>query len=447
MKKYIFLLLCVCAVVLSGRAQTNDPSTAFQRYMSSNDGAYKWTVRDSLSYLGIKAYFFEFTSQKWQGMEWKHELAIIIPNNIKSDGALLWVTGGQVDDKGMPVFRKKTDGENVAMAQVAMENGTVTAVLRQVPNQPLFDNLSEGELMVYSLKKYTETKDDTWPVLFPMVKSASKAMDLIQEFTKKRRNEKISRFVVSGGSKRGWVSWMMGAAKDQRVVAIAPLVIDMLNMPVQLDHQAKVYGDTRNEEVKAYTEMGISAKKPSPQGEAIARMVDPYAYRQDITVPKLIVMAGNDNFWPIDAFRFYEKGLVGDYRLVYVPNVQHNLGDKKMALKTLNAFFKTTLDKKPYPECKWNMTVKNKQAVLNVTTTAKELKEAVLWIADSDKQDFRESVWKSTKVSTKDKANLEASVELPASGYRAFFVELKYPNSCSFTTRAYVVDSKGEKLD
>ena len=39
----------------------------------------------------------------------------------------------------------------------------------------------------------------------------------------------VATFVAAGGSKRGWATWG-SAAVDKRIVAIVPIVIDMLNV-------------------------------------------------------------------------------------------------------------------------------------------------------------------------------------------------------------------------
>src|SRR5438309_10303720 len=102
-------------------------------------------------------------------------------------------------------------------------------------------------------------------------------MDTVQAFAQKEFNQKIEKFVVAGASKRGWTTWLTGAV-DRRVVAIAPMVIDMLNFRAQKAHWLEVWGRP-SEQISDYTRRGLDEKLVTPDGERPRDMVDPYAYR------------------------------------------------------------------------------------------------------------------------------------------------------------------------
>src|SRR5690606_20307236 len=97
----------------------------------------------------------------------------------------------------------------------------------------------------------------SWPLLFPMVKSAVRGMDAVQALVKEKAKKEVNRFVFSGASKRGWTTWLASAVEDPRLVAIGPMVIDMLNMPETLNYQYKTYGEY-SIQIEDYTKLGIA---------------------------------------------------------------------------------------------------------------------------------------------------------------------------------------------
>src|SRR5690606_36031181 len=115
----------------------------------------------------------------------------------------------------------------------------------------------------------------SWPLLFPMVKAATKAMDAVQEFSEQVLDHEVREFLISGASKRGWVTWLSAATGDSRIRAIAPMVIDVLNMPVNLKYQMESYGEY-SEQIQDYVKLGIVQGIGTESGRKLATMIDPY---------------------------------------------------------------------------------------------------------------------------------------------------------------------------
>ena len=217
------------------------PSTALESYLHNGDLTYGWEVRETVRDGNATVYHLLLTSQKWQDITWTHQLSVIVPDRITHPGALLMITGGSVKD-GQPNWNGGIqEGLLAPMGKIAQDNRAVTAVLRQVPNQPLYDSLKEDALISYTLHRFQQDGDYTWPLLFPMTKSAVRAMDAVTEFCAERLQRKVEGFVVAGASKRGWTTWL-AAAQDSRVAAAAPMVIDILNMPKSIRYQLEAYG-------------------------------------------------------------------------------------------------------------------------------------------------------------------------------------------------------------
>ena len=443
MKKIAFSFLCL--VSFSCLAQeTITPSTALEAYLNNGDKSYTWSVRDSFQIATVKGYNLYLTSQKWRQYTWRHQLTVLVPEKVEHDGALLFITGGSNKDE-VPNWKKNDDGTTLSIGKIAMKNNAIVAILRQTPNQPLFGDRTEDEIISYTLHQFKEDGDYSWPLLFPMVKSAVRSMDAIQDFAKNTLKKPINRFVVSGASKRGWTTWLTGS-QDKRVAAIGPMVIDMLNMGVNIKYHLAAWG-AYSVEIQDYVDLGIPQSMESEEGRALATMIDPYAYRRTLTMPKMIFIGTNDPYWPVDAVKNYLDSIPGKNLIHYVPNAGHDLGDGKQALNALSSFFDSTLQNKPYPECAWEF-VKNKDEIsLKVKASADQLLDAIVWSADSEDRDFRNETFTSRSLGVEHKANVIAGISLPKTGFRAFYVDLKYqsPNSGSYTvsTRMFVSDASG----
>src|SRR5690606_38003278 len=146
-------------------------------------------------------------------------------------------------------------------------------VLLQVPHQPILDGLTEDALIAHSMARYVETRDPDWPVLLPMTKAATAAMDAVQAAAREHWGLETERFVVTGASKRGWTAWLT-AAVDPRVVAVAPMVFDVLDMRRQMAHQQATWGGASGQ-IRDYQERDLPRLLRTPVGDALLDLVDP----------------------------------------------------------------------------------------------------------------------------------------------------------------------------
>jgi PhoPQ-activated pathogenicity-related protein len=422
---------------------TGTPETAMKDYLSNGDNSYKWELKNQLKVSGVTFYQILLTSQTWHNITWTHDLIVIVPDNLAYKNALLIINGGD-NTNGIPDPQNFLDGTIQYAGIMASNNKAIIALTWQVPNQPLF-GLSEDALISKTLANYLNDNDFSWPLLFPMTKSAIKAMDVIQEFAQTRINKQIDGFVVSGASKRGWTTWLAGA-NDIRVVAIAPMVIDMLNMAVNIEYQKEVWGDY-SIEIRDYVKLGIAQKLGTPGGNDLVKMIDPYSYRKTLTMPKMIFMGTNDPYWPVDAVKNYIDDIPGNNHLCYTANAGHSLGDMSTALATLGGFFSSVLTGSAIPRCDYQIAEAGGKMILTINTTPELLVDASIWSSTSlGDQDFRDEKWSQVTLNASKKPVVQIVVDYPKNGYKAFYADLKYnaPYGDDYTqsTRIFVADDK-----
>ncbi len=425
-----FCLLFVAATV----AHAAEPAaeTALDRYVKKPDPSYRWKLAKTLPGSGFTTYVVDLTSQSWRTTkdvdrtEWKHWLVIVKPDKTQTNTALLYIGGGSNRDRA-----PRQPGKEI-MA-LALGTRSVVAQLRTVPNQPLVFRADgkpryEDDLIAYTWDKFLTTGDETWIAQLPMTKSAVRAMDTMQALLADPAGGglKIERFVVTGASKRGWTTWLT-AAVDRRVVAIIPIVIDVLNVRLSMKHHHAAYGFWAPA-IGDYARHGITERIDTPQSLALMRVVDPYVYRHRLTMPKYLVNATGDQFFLPDSSQFYFAGLPGEKHLRYVPNADHSLRGSD-ALQGILAFYRAFLRDTPRPRFSWQL---KPDGSIHVATKDRPQK-VHLWQATAAKsRDFRlETIgpaFKSSPLEDQGGGKYVAKVSPPEKGWTAFFVELVYPS-------------------
>ena len=265
---FVFALLVSLALFLS--ANNSARGGALEDYVGRPDNSFSWKQAEAWETNGFKITRLDLVSQKWRDTVWNHTLIVVRPPVVRNpDIGFLFITGNGKGDDLLKVLE--------ILAQRA---GAVTALITQVPNEPLFDGKSEDALIAYTFDQYIKTGDQTRPLFFPMAKSALRGLDGVQEFARKQYSQRIEHFVVGGASKRGWTTWLAGAV-DRRIIGIAPMVIDMLNMAAQTDWEEQVYGRP-SEEVDDYNRAKIIARMHEPPMVQLRQWVDPYRLSQSL---------------------------------------------------------------------------------------------------------------------------------------------------------------------
>ena len=404
---------------VAAEESTNYPiPPALDDYVSRSEDVFAWKIIDKRKLEEGTLYDVDLTSQTWQGIVWKHALRIHQPDKLDHPRhVLLFVSGGANG-------RRPGEGDAAMGFNLAKLTGARVATLHQVPNQPLFDGRTEDDLITETWLRYLETGDANWPLLFPMVKSAVKAMDAVEAIARSQWNGSVDGFVITGASKRGWTSWLTPAA-DKRVIATAPIVIDVLNFRPQMKHQLDTWGEY-SEQIVDYTSKGlIKEGDETPREIQLRRMMDPYGYRGRLALPKLLINGTNDPYWVVDAMELYWYDLVGPKYVLQVPNAGHGLeGGHDLAFGTLAAFFRHAASGTEPPKLAWTHSQQDDCLTLAIECSSKP-KAARLWVARSESKDLRQSKWNSRPLSERD-GRFVGTVAKPDRGHVAFYGELQF---------------------
>ena len=420
--------------------------TALDDYIDKVDDSHAWQFAAMDEVDDARIVVVDMVSQHWltdaevDRTEWQHWLRLSIPATVSNDIAFLYIQGGG-NNGDVP------EDANPGMVAIANATGSVVAELFMVPNQPLaFDGDGvprwEDDLIAYNWAKSLTGDGPKRLVLEAMTKSAVRAMDTVTAVaaTEAGGEQRIERFVVSGGSKRGWTTWL-AAAVDERVVGIVPVVFDVLNMEASLRHHFAAYGHF-SQAVADFTLHGILSRLGEQAVNELMWITDPYQYRHRVIVPKLILNAAGDEFFLPDSSRFYWDELRGENYLRYVPNAPHSMYNTD-AMDTVAAFHWLVVNDRRPPRFSWTRGADGSLQVMPLDPP----QSVLLWQAtNAEARDFRLAIlgpaFTSSPVEADARGMYTARVPAPERGWNAWFLELTYdvgaPKPLKLTTEVVV---------
>ena len=424
MQRILFSLIVFFPIFTQADPRSEYLQTDLDAYVHKDDASFNYVIEKVQEFDGYFVHSIRMNSQNFlqskdvNKTSWSHWLTVIEPKEVKAETALLVISSGDTNDP----LPKAQD----ALIEIALASNSLVAELKAIPNQPLkfsdesFDRW-EDAIIAYTWNKFFLTGESRWPARMAMTKSAIAAMDTIQAVFKRNN---VNSFVVTGASKRGWTTWT-AAATDNRVIAIIPLVIDMLNIKPSFEHHWQAYGFWAPA-IQDYVDMSTMDWWGSPEAEMLFKLVDPYSYKDRYQFPKYIINAAGDEFFIPTSSQFYYDQLPGEKHIRYVPNVGHSLNGSYI-IEAIASFYISILNSSPRPEYSWNF-LKNGQIEFTSDNQPSEVK---LWWADNpSSRDFRLDVigksWKSKSIKINAEGKYISSIDKPEEGWRAYFVEAIY---------------------
>ncbi len=454
MKHYILL------VVLMGMLSTcNTPdkpshdSFPLKTYVEQPDEAFRYEIIDTVRGKAWTEYRIRMVSGTWlteaevKETEWWHWLTMVVPDEIKETESMIIIGNGtSADTEPMEAWEE--------MIQIAGATGSIVSRVSNVPFQPVnytgdtMEGVVEEDLISFAWRQYLDggATDDLnkWNPYFPMTRAAVRAMDVVQEIGASV-NHPVDSFFVTGASKRGWTTYTV-AAVDNRVMAIAPVVIDLLNLIPSFHHHWRCYG-AWTPALLSYDRENILNRIDTDEFKKLMELAEPYEFTDRLTMPKLLINATDDEFFVTDSWKFYWDDLSGPKYMRYMPNAGHDLLGTHQP-SSLVSFYRAIITNKEIPGFDWR--ISGDTIYVNVDPS----QEYVLrkWEAVNETgRDFRLYVvgtdaWKMEEMEILENGEYAIPVTTPERGYKGAMVEVIYnPESdfpFTFTTGTLVLPDR-----
>jgi PhoPQ-activated pathogenicity-related protein len=430
--KSVFYLLVILIVIVSCTGPGKKPEIIFplKEYVMAGDDAYSYTIVDTIRREGWNEYIVKMVSGNWlteqevDRVEWWHWLNIIVPDQTREDESMIVIGGGSAKDT-------VAEPSEEWLIEAALKTGSIISHISNIPYQPIdFKGDQKGEryeddLIAYGWRQFLESGASEekleWLARFPMTRAVVRAMDVVQEVST-MVDKPVQNFFVTGASKRGWTTWTT-AAVDDRVIGIAPIVIDLLNIIPSFKHHWQCYGEW-SPAVSEYVDEGIMNWMNTEEFKVLLEMVEPYSFIDRLTMPKLLINAASDEFFVTDSWKFYWNDLKGDSYLQYIPNSGHGLKGTYQPISLISFYHAVITDTK-IPEFTWSISGDTIYMQINPEN------EYVIrkWEAVNEKgRDFRIYVigesWYMEELDEQPDGIYEVNILKPETGFKAALLEV-----------------------
>jgi len=459
------LWICLLATLIGITAAVDwDTKTPLDDYVNRPDDTYKWEYLAEYDNEGCVVYVVNMTSQTWKDDTittqpvWWHHIAISIPKNFRfKDAGFVYIGGGSMGNEPPNL---ENDIFVNATCDLSEDLGVAVAYLKQIPNQPFEfkddgKRRSEDSLIAKTWRLFIENTDDPEILLrMPMTKAVIRTMDTVNAVAKEKvPDSDVNRFMVAGASKRGWTAWTT-AATDRRVIAVAPIVLDVLNMVPNLQHHFRAYGGW-SFAFGSYYDENITQYLTDPRIQAMADIVDPYAYKERLTMPKVIISACGDEFFLPDDSHYFFDDMQGPTYMMLLDNTHHGVTlSEARVYDAILGFYKSVLTGFDMPKLQWvrNETDEFGSVTVQLDRQPKEIN--AVWAdtyADTGRRDFRWFtdddvaliLWEEDEVEQIDEFTYRVEYQKRPVGWRGFFINALFEGAenttLDFTTEINVI--------
>ncbi|EGC36163.1 hypothetical protein DICPUDRAFT_78157 [Dictyostelium purpureum] len=433
-------------------------------YVYSKDPNYKWTLNTTYDVGFANIQVIELVSQQWMkdytnSSIWKHWVSVCIPKApTQTKMGLLYVTGGAYNSKEWVVPSQESLEADFGQ-QVCKESNAITVTVNQVPNQYItFDDgvaRDEDYIVAYSWRKYIDTQVSTWVSLLPQTKSVIKAMDAVQEYG----NENgviIESFVVFGASKRGWTTYGVAMVGDERVAAIVPMVIGVLNLVDDIKVQMQTYGNW-SFALDPYAINGIPSFVDTEYFNVVTDIVDPLNYIDIMEkIPKYIILTIEDEFFLPDSTKFFYDQIKGEKRLGLF-QTDHSVTQFAGVSTEISKYFNIIVNKVESPELSWKITYSKDNSlgtiemtvvkgtptrvvVYSVNTISKTHRDFRKFTCSDYANCYQAFTYSAQNITLESDNTYSVSIKGPdGGGWTAFYFEVEFGDVANVNTELAIV--------